>query len=413
MNTTKDYHINKSSILVSILLILSMLIFTACSTDTNKTSTNTDNMQYEVVDSQEMDSESGHNKPVENEYINSLDNRGDHQTSRIIKSEVKDLNAYDFTLSFAGDINFDESWPTMEYYNSTENGIYDCISPELIQMMNDADVMTLNNEFTYSNNGAPLDNKVYTFRAHPSRVDILKDLGVDAVTLANNHVYDYGEQSLLDTMDTLKAANVHYFGAGKNLEEATSPIYFEIQDKTIAYVAASRAEKYKMTPQATHDSPGILRCYDTELFVETIKEAKGNADYVIAYVHWGTENSYDLEDVQLSTSKEYLDAGADIIIGAHPHVLQGMEYYSGKPIVYSLGNFWFNHKTVDTMLLNIHFHGDDNEEFIDLEVVPAIQSEYITSLVTEPEEKERIYSFIEDISINIEIDKEGKVKEVD
>lgn len=390
-----------------------MLIFTACSTDTNKTSTNTDNMQYEVVDSQEMDSESGHNKPVENEYINSLDNRGDHQTSRIIKSEVKDLNAYDFTLSFAGDINFDESWPTMEYYNSTENGIYDCISPELIQMMNDADVMTLNNEFTYSNNGAPLDNKVYTFRAHPSRVDILKDLGVDAVTLANNHVYDYGEQSLLDTMDTLKAANVHYFGAGKNLEEATSPIYFEIQDKTIAYVAASRAEKYKMTPQATHDSPGILRCYDTELFVETIKEAKGNADYVIAYVHWGTENSYDLEDVQLSTSKEYLDAGADIIIGAHPHVLQGMEYYSGKPIVYSLGNFWFNHKTVDTMLLNIHFHGDDNEEFIDLEVVPAIQSEYITSLVTEPEEKERIYSFIEDISINIEIDKEGKVKEVD
>ena len=90
-----------------------------------------------------------------------------------------------------------------------------------------------------------------------------------------------------------------------------------------------------------------------------------------------------------------------------------MEYYSGKPIVYSLGNFWFNHKTVDTMLLNIHFHGDDNEEFIDLEVVPAIQSEYITSLVTEPEEKERIYSFIEDISINIEIDKEGKVKEVD
>lgn len=349
---------------------------------------------------------SSHETSIEanNEVINDINND--------VTDIEEDSNPYNFVLSFAGDINFDENWSTMEYYNTAENGIYDCISPELIQMMRDADILCLNNEFTYSTNGAPLEGKYYTFRAHPSRVDILKELGVDIVSLANNHVYDYGEQSLIDTMATLKQADILYYGAGHNLEEAISPVYFEIQGRTIAYVAASRAEKYKMTPQATEDSPGILRCYDTELFIQTIKEARENADYVIAYVHWGTENTYELEEVQLTTGKEYLDAGADIVIGAHPHCLQGIEYYNGKPIVYSLGNFWFNDRTIDTMLLNIYFYGDDTEEFIELEIVPAIQENHVTRIVTEQSEKERIFSFLEDISINVEIDEEGIISEV-
>lgn len=329
----------------------------------------------------------------------------------IVDDEYTDLNPYDFVLSFAGDINFDENWTTMKYYNTVENGIYDCISPELIKMMNDADIMCINNEFTYSTGGTPLNNKAYAFRAHPSRVNILKDMGVDIVSLANNHAYDYGEESLIDTLATLKEAGIDYFGAGHNLEEAMKPVYYEIDGKTIAYVAASRAEKNKMTPQATEDSPGILRSYDIELLVQAIKEAKENSDYVIAYLHWGTEYSYELEEVQLTTGKEYLDAGADIVIGAHPHVIQGIEYYDGKPIVYSLGNFWFNDKTLDTMLLNIHFYGDDTEEFIDLEIIPAIQANNVTKIVSDQAEKERIFSFLEDISINIEIDEMGFVRE--
>ncbi len=326
--------------------------------------------------------------------------------------DSNNLNSYDFVLAFAGDINFDENWSTMMYYDTAANGIYDCISPELIQMMRDADIMCINNEFTYSTGGAPMSNKAYTFRAHPSRVDILKELGVDIVSLANNHVYDYGEQSLIDTMTTLKQADILYYGAGNNLEEAMTPVYFEIEGKTIAYVAASRAEKNKMTPQATEDAPGILRCYDTDLFIQTIKEAKEKSDYVIAYVHWGTEFTYELEEVQLITGKEYLDAGADIIIGAHPHCLQGIEYYDGKPIIYSLGNFWFNEQTADTMLLNIYFYGDNTEEFIELEIVPAIQANNTTIIASEQSEKERIYSLIEDISINAEINEAGITSEV-
>jgi len=328
-----------------------------------------------------------------------------------VPTSMPPQNPYDFTVCFAGDINLDEAWCTTQYLNQQENGIRDCISEELILHMNQADVMCLNNEFTYSLGGAPLEGKAYTFRANPERVKILQELGVDIVKLANNHVYDYGSQALLDTFATLEAAEINYVGAGRNLQEAMEPVYIELDGKTVAFVAASRAEKYKMTPQATEDTPGILRCYDTTLFLETIAKAKENADFVLAYVHWGTEYSYELEDVQLTTGKAYLDAGADVVIGAHSHCLQGMEYYNGKPIIYSLGNYWFNEKTLDTMLLDLHFYGDDMGGNIEVKVIPAVQSGFCTKIVTQDAEQERIYSFLEGISVNVEIDENGIVKE--
>ena len=324
---------------------------------------------------------------------------------------LEDTHPYDFTLCFAGDINLDDNWGTTIYMDSQPNGIYDCISKELIETMQNADVMCLNNEFTYTQRGEKIPGKLYHFRANPKRVEVLKELGVDIVKLANNHACDYGSQSLLDTMDTLTGAGIKYIGAGHNLQEAMTPVYMELDGKIVAFVAASRAEKNLKTPQATETEPGILRCYETELFVETIKEARKNADFVIAYVHWGTEYSDVLEEDQLSSGKEYLDAGADAVIGAHSHCLQGMEYSNGKPIIYSLGNYWFNEKTLDTMLLQLHFTGDDNNGSVEVKVIPAIQADYKTTIVNEDEEKERIFSYLESISINIEIDREGQVYE--
>ena len=323
-----------------------------------------------------------------------------------------EADGYDFTVCFAGDINLDEDWETTAYLDSVGGDISQCISPELIEIMNDADIMCLNNEFTYSTGGEALAGKAYTFRADPSRVSVLGDLGVDVVTLANNHVYDYGEEALLDTFDTLEGAGIEFFGAGENLEEAMEPVYFEVDGKTVAFVGASRAEKYQLvTLQATEDAPGILRCYDTGLILEVIKEARENADFVIAYVHWGTEYSTVLEDVQLETGKLYLDAGCDAVIGAHSHCLQGMEYYDGKPIVYSLGNYWFNDKTLDTILLELHFYGDDEEQHLELSVIPAVQSGCRTQIADSDEESVRIYDYIESISVNISIDEDGKVDE--
>lgn len=331
------------------------------------------------------------------------------QTEAETQGETQDLNRYDFTLCFAGDVNFDDTYFPMQHMDQQANGLSDCISEDLLQTMRAADVMCLNNEFTYTTSDTPLANKYYTFRANPKRVSLLQEMGVDLVTLANNHVYDYGKQSILDTFTTLENAGIPYIGAGRNLEQAMKPVYMQVDGKTVAFVAASRAEKYRLTPQATESEPGILRCYDTSLFLQEIAEAKEHADFVVAYVHWGTEHSYELEDVQLTTGKDYLDAGADVVIGAHPHCLQGMEYYEGKPIIYSLGNFWFDDATVDTVLLQLHFYGDDVNQQLEVKLVPAIQSGFCTTGVTEKEEQRRIFDFLEEISINVVITKDGVV----
>lgn len=323
--------------------------------------------------------------------------------------EIEDKGEFDFTICFAGDINLDENWATTQYMDTCPNGILDCISPELVRDMQQADIMWINNEFTYSDRGAPLDGKAYTFRADPSRVENLKELGIDIVGLANNHVYDYGKDALLDTFATLEKADIPYVGAGKNLEEATEPYYMEVDGKTIAFVAASRAEKLRMTPQATETEPGILRCYDTQLFDQEIKEADEKADLVIALVHWGTEYSTELEAVQKETAKEYIDAGADVIIGAHSHCLQGMEFYNNVPIVYSLGNYWFNEKTLDTMLVTIHCYGDDDNSNMEVLITPALQSNCKTTYVSDPADQRKLYDYLESISINVDIDDEGKV----
>lgn len=323
---------------------------------------------------------------------------------------TQDFKEFDFTMCFAGDILLAEGEITTNNLDNSENGLKDCISKELLDIMNSADYTCVNNEFTYSTRGSRLKGKAWTFRAHPDRVKYLKEMGVDIALLANNHVYDYGKDAMLDTLSTLKEAEVKYCGAGANLEEAMKPVYVELDGKCVAFVAASRAEKNKMTPQATDTEPGILRCYDPALFIEVIKEARANADYVIALVHWGTERSTVLEKEQLDTGKQYIDAGADMIIGSHSHCLQGMEYYKGKPIVYSLGNFWFDEYYEDTMLLNVRIYGDINNSTVELSIVPAMQDDGKTVIFTDENEKMRVFNYLEEISINIDIDENGVVR---
>lgn len=343
---------------------------------------------------------------------------GDGSNNEVVTEQTTmDTHPYDISLTFTGDINLAEGEPTTKELDKNDGDITKCISPELIKYMKDADITLVNNEFCYSDRGEPLANKMWTFRAKPERAKVFNSLGVDVVQLANNHVYDYGEDAINDTFAALDAVGIPYVGAGKDLDEAMKPYYKTVDGKKIAIVSASRAEKYKMTPQATESTPGILRCYDTELFIQTIKEAKENADYVIAVVHWGTEHTTVLEDVQRSTARDYIDAGADIIIGGHSHCLQGIEYYDDKPIFYSLGNFWFDEYNVDTMLVNIRISGDDdNEGKVELSVVPAIQdgtlSGCVTRICTEESDKSRIFGLLNEVSINANVDADGVVTQV-
>lgn len=309
-------------------------------------------------------------------------------------------------ITIAGDLCFSEDGYVLDYYD-TVNDLKKCISPELLEIMNNTDVFYLNHEYCISDRGAPLEGKYYTFRAKPERMELLKEMGTDIVALANNHVYDYGEEALIDTTELLAENRIPYVGGGKNIDEAKQPIYFIVNGIKIGFVGASNAEKYRYTPQATENSAGILRAYDTTEYNEVIQKAAKECDYLIAYIHWGTEDSNYLNDLQQEMGREFLDSGADIVVGGHPHVLQGMEYVDGKPIVYSLGDFWFNSETKYTGLLQLRITLDGLKE---MSFVPCLQTNLTTQYLDTVEEQEKLYTFLEDLSINIDIDSNGVIR---
>ena len=331
--------------------------------------------------------------------------------------------SYDFTLGFAGDICLGDNYIPMQHLAAIgSEEISDGIDPRFIEIMRGMDLMWINNEFVYSRRGAPLPGKAWTFCGDPDNVSYMKDLGVDIVGLANNHTFDFGEESFLDTLKTLEDAQIPYVGAGRNLEQAAAPVYLEADGFRIAYVAASRAEYTIFTPEATDTEPGILWCYDYTRFLESIREAAANADYVIALPHWGVEHSTVLEEAQIDGAHACIEAGADAVIGAHPHILQGIEYYKGKPIMYSLGNFWFDDYNIDTLVAELHIKGKrggndqaDQAEGalkdaeVELKLYPGTQTGVYTGLADTKEWKSRILNYLEGISVNVNIDEDGVV----
>ena len=336
-------------------------------------------------------------------YSEISESRGSTESYKEAPTEASN-QPLDITLAFAGDLSLADNYVVMDYYhNEAGDDLANCIDSAYIKRMNDADVMWINNEFCYSNQGSPIPGKAYTFCAAPENVSILKELGVDIVGLANNHVYDFGPEAFADTLATLRGAEIAYVGAGADIKEASAPVYVDVDGYKIAYVAATRAEKNIKTPEATETSGGVFRCYDNTDYIEKIKEAKANADYVIALPHWGTEHSTILESAQTDGAKEYIDAGADAVIGAHTHCLQGMDFYNGKPIIYSLGNFWFDDYTLDTMLLELHLTGTTDHVQVTVEMVPGTQSERVTRMSSTVQERNRIYAYMESISSNIGI----------
>ena len=127
----------------------------------------------------------------------------------------------------------------------------------------------------------------------------------------------------------------------------------------------------------------------------------------MVYVHWGKENTHKLLDYQKNLAKIYIDAGADAVIGGHPHVLQGIEIYKGKPIFYSLGNFWFSSATRETAIFKIILNPDDTMDF---QIIPAMCEDTYTYMIHDENEKKEYFDFIESISFDIEIDENGFIQ---
>lgn len=346
-------------------------------------------------------------KVLQGRYADVLSDAGYMQENNIYAKETSLPG--EVSLAFAGDILFDPGYSVMAKLLQRTNGIYDSISEDLLEEMQAADIFMLNNEFPYSDRGTPTEGKQFTFRAKPESVNILGEMGVDIVSLANNHAYDYGEAAFLDTLDILENAQMPYVGAGRNLEEASRPLYFIAGDIKIAYVSATQIERLDNpdTKGAADTTPGVFRCWNPDALLEKVKEAKENSDFVIVYIHWGTENTVELDWAQLDQAPKIADAGADLIIGDHPHCLQPIQYVKGVPVVYSLGNFWFNSKELDTCLVKAVI---DENGLKSLQFVPALQKNCTTTML-HGEEKRRVLEYMRSISPGIVIDDAGNISD--
>ncbi|WP_223069894.1 CapA family protein [Paenibacillus caui] len=215
------------------------------------------------------------------------------------------------------------------------------------------DLTVLNLETPVTERGVGAENKQYVFKSSPRALDAMSRAGVDAVNLANNHTLDQGEEGLLDTMDHLKNAGIPYVGAGANADEAYAPCYVDRKGIKIALFGFSRVLP-KADWNAGKNTPGVAGVYDPGRAYEAIGEAKKKADLVIVVAHWGKERVQQQDSKQTTLAHGFIDAGADLVIGGHPHVLQGLEQYKGKWIAYSTGNFIFtrstNEKTWETAI---------------------------------------------------------------
>lgn len=305
----------------------------------------------------------------------------------------------DVTMFFTGDVMIQRC---TDIYDA--QGINGIISEYIEQEMVSADMTMINNEFPFSNRGTQHPDKQFTFRVDPKYVSMLQDMGVDVASLANNHALDFGTDALLDSFTTLEGAGIPYVGAGETKERAEEAVFVEAGGRTIGILSASRVIPVVEWNIETRQ-PGLFCTYDSTRLVQRIQEVEEQCDYVVVFVHWGIERNPLPEDYQHNLAKQYIDAGADLVIGNHAHVPQGIEYYKDVPIVYCMGNFIFNPDMMDTYALKVVWDADGNTT---LQVIPVDTENYYTSELNE-NEAQAFYDYLEGISFDISIDENGFV----
>jgi len=308
----------------------------------------------------------------------------------------------DTTLAFAGDTLLVKE-VLANYESKGTDGIID---PAYQQLFQTADIAMLNEEFPFSNQGTAMANKQYTFRINPEYVNWYTGMGIDLVSLANNHALDYGKDALNDTFSTLDQAGIKYVGAGSSKERAKEIQILEKNNKKFGFLAASRVIPVTSW-NIDEGQPGLFCTYDPSQLVEEISKAKQTCDYVVVYVHWGIERQSKPTEYQVNMAKQYIDAGADLVLGTHPHVLQGFEFYKGKAIVYSMGNFVFSKNIASTMALKVVVTPDNQTQ---IQVLPG-KAENAYTRLCEGTQRQEILEYLTSISINATVDEQGMVHE--
>lgn len=233
-----------------------------------------------------------------------------------------------------------------------------------------ADVTFGNLETTLATTGTKLPGKGIWFRAVPEASEGLKDAGFDVLSLANNHILDYDTPALMETIEVLEGAGIGHVGAGEDLGESRRPIIVVKNGIRVGFLAYNEfynyywSYSYKRTFEATEEIAGTAPLKE-EIIEEDVKKLRSLCDILVVSLHWGVEESNRVTDSQRELAHQIIDWGADIILGHHPHVLQGVELYNGKLIAYSLGNFIFDQNDENnkqSMILHIFLEENEIKE---------------------------------------------------
>jgi poly-gamma-glutamate capsule biosynthesis protein CapA/YwtB (metallophosphatase superfamily) len=268
------------------------------------------------------------------------------------------------TLMFGGDVTLSD------HFETVVGDDYEWAFEKLNEYR-EADVAMVNLENPLTRSTLSRPNKQFNFKADPEAVQVLTQGGIDIVNLANNHTMDYEEPGLVETLETLEKAGIHSVGAGRDLTEARRPEILEVKGQRIAYLGYYDANFHAAGEDIAGTNP--LQEEHQQRVAEDIRAIRDQVDWVIVNYHWGIE----LEDYpaawQIELAHATIDNGADLVVGHHPHVLQGAEIYKGRPIVYSLGNFIFggNSRTdYETAVLKVSLKADRQMkvEFLPVEV---------------------------------------------
>ncbi len=242
----------------------------------------------------------------------------------------------DITLAFAGDVNFAKRTARLLRHPAAAFG-------PISSVLGSADLTMVNLETAVTSRGTP-QPKQFHFRTTGRAFTAIRAAGIDLVTMANNHVLDYGQTGLADTLAAAKAARFPYVGIGKNARAAWAPYLTTINGVRIAIIGVSQVAELASSWVATRHRPGEANSINTRRTLAAVRAAKRRADVVIVFMHWGTEGQACPDANQLGLAPRLAAAGASIIIGAHAHILQGSGWLGHTFVAYGMGNFlWWEH----------------------------------------------------------------------
>jgi len=282
-------------------------------------------------------------------------------------------------MLFGGDVTL-----TYGYYELVPDPLGDLKWPfrKLESLFSKMDVVMVNCESAITRSKNSVD-KQFNFKMDPALTSVFSESGIDIVTLANNHVYDYGPEGLSDTLAALDVAGVSHVGAGMNLKEAREPVIMNIKGKRVAFLA------YGNYSPAKRNKPGVAYRYARHVRKDIRKAKKEGADIIVVNFHWGIELASEPQESDRELAYMSIDNGADVVVGHHPHVLQPIEIYKGKVIAFSLGNFVFggnSKRPRDSMLLHVKVNNENTVSYreINIRIDPqeTRYQPYITDIVT-------------------------------